>query len=202
MHIAEGVLNAPTLLAGWGLTLAATLVGLRRIDPRHVMTVAMLAAAFFVASLIHVPLGPASVHLVLNGLLGLVLGWACFPALFCGLLLQALFFQYGGLSVLGVNTFTMAFPAVLCGLALRPLLLRGGTVRAGAAFAAGFLAVLFSGLFTALALAVTGEGFLTPAKLILAGHVPVMVLEGLITLFAVGFLAKVQPEILGLRPTA
>lgn len=201
MHIAEGMLSAPVLLTGWGLTIAATAVGLKRLDHENIMTVAILAAAFFVASLINVPLGPSSAHLVLNGLLGLVLGWACFPALLCGLLLQSVFFQFGGLSALGVNTFNMAFPALLCGLALRPLLARGPKVRAWAGFMAGFAAIFLSALLTALSLAFTDEGFLAAAKILLLAHVPVMFIEGLITLFAVGFLAKVQPEILGLSPT-
>ena len=193
MHIAEGVLGAPVLATGWGLTAAATFVGLRKLDHERIMTVAMLAAAFFVASLVNVPLGPASAHLVLNGLLGLVLGWACFPALLCGLLLQAIFFQFGGLTVLGVNTFNMAFPALLCGLSLRPLLHKGGKAR--------LIAVLFSGVLTALSLAFTDEGFFTAAKIILLAHLPVMAVEGAVTLFVVAFLAKVQPEILGLAPT-
>jgi len=198
MHIAEGVLSAPVLLGGWGLTLTATAYGLKRMPPERIMTVAILAAAFFVASLVNVPLGPASAHLVLNGLLGLVLGWACFPALLCSLLLQAVFFQYGGLAVLGVNTFNMAMPALLCGLALRPLLHRGARGRAAAGFLAGFLAVLLAGLLTALSLGLSHQGFLAAARLIFLAHLPVMVVEGFVTLFALGFLARVQPEILGL----
>jgi cobalt/nickel transport system permease protein len=44
----------------------------------------VLSATFFVASLIHVPVGPSSVHLIMSGLAGLVLGWTAFPALFVG----------------------------------------------------------------------------------------------------------------------
>lgn len=201
MHIAEGVLSAPVLAAGWGLTAVATFIGVKRLDQERIMTVAMLAAAFFVASLINVPIGPSSAHLILNGLLGLVLGWSCFPALLCGLFLQAVFFQFGGLTVLGVNTFDMAFPALLCGLLFRPMLLKGGKTRIIAAFAAGFCAILFSGLLTALALAFTDEGFFTAAKLIMLAHIPIMIIEGFVTMFAVSFLVKVQPEILGLTPT-
>lgn len=197
MHIAEGVLSAPVLLAGWALTAGATALGLRRLDWEHVMSVSILAAAFFVASLIHVPVGPVSMHLVLNGLLGLVLGWAAFPAILCGLLLQAVFFQYGGFTSLGVNALNMALPALLCGYLLRPLLLKGGKARSVAAFAAGFLSVLLAGVFTSLSLALSDAGFLATAKVILLGHVPVMFVEGAITLFAVGFLARVQPELLG-----
>ncbi len=78
----------------------------------------MLAAAFFVASLIHVPIGPSNVHLILNGIVGLLLGWAAFPAILIALVLQAMLFQYGGISTLGVNTIIMALPAVTCGLLL------------------------------------------------------------------------------------
>ena len=42
------------------------------------MLAGLLGAAFFVASLIHVPIGFSSAHLILNGLLGVVLGWAAF----------------------------------------------------------------------------------------------------------------------------
>lgn len=200
MHISEGVLSAPVLFGGWGLTVVATAVGIKHVDQDRIMTVALLAAAFFVASLINVPLGPSSVHLVLNGLLGLVLGWACFPAILCGLLLQAVFFQFGGLSVLGVNTFNMAFPALVCGLCLRPLIQSTARYRAVAGFAAGALGVMLAGILTSLSLAFSNESFFTVAKLILVAHLPVMLLEGVVTMFAVAFLAKVQPEILGLLP--
>lgn len=114
MHISEGVLS-PLVLGGGAAASALCLsIGLRRLDWDNLMTVALLASAFFVASLIHVPIGPVSAHLILNGLLGVLLGWASFPAIFVALLLQALLFQFGGLLVIGVNTFTMALPPVIC----------------------------------------------------------------------------------------
>uniref|UniRef100_UPI003A951F43 energy-coupling factor ABC transporter permease n=1 Tax=Desulfovibrio legallii TaxID=571438 RepID=UPI003A951F43 len=63
MHIAEGVLSPAVLLTGYALTAAGTAVGLRRLDYDRLMTVAILAAAFFVGSLSHVPIGPSSAHL-------------------------------------------------------------------------------------------------------------------------------------------
>ena len=88
MHISEGILSAPVLISGGALTVVGTAIGLKRLDYDRIMGVAIMAATFFVAALIHVPLGPGSVHLVLNGLLGVVLGWACFPAILIALLLQ------------------------------------------------------------------------------------------------------------------
>lgn len=196
MHISEGVLSAPVILGGWALAATGVALGLRKLDDEHIMAVAIVSAAFFVASLIHVPLGPASVHLVLNGLMGALLGPAAFPAILVALLLQAMLFQYGGLVILGVNTFNMALPAVLCFYAFRPWLQRGGAWRSSAAFLCGALAVLLSGLLTAGALTLSGEAFRVTAQVILAAHLPVMAIEGTLTLLAVGFLAKARPEML------
>ncbi|KAB1442164.1 cobalt transporter CbiM [Pseudodesulfovibrio senegalensis] len=194
MHISEGVLAAPVLLSGAALTVVGTAVGLRRMDYDRIMGVAILSAAFFVASLVHVPVGPSSAHLILNGLLGLVLGWAAFPSILVALLLQAVLFQYGGLTVLGLNTFTMAAPAVLCYYLFRPLL-RNGKAAVGA-FLVGFCSVLLSALFAASALALSGEAFVPLAAGLVAAHIPIMVVEGFITMFAYSFLARVKPEVL------
>ncbi len=199
MHISEGVLSAPVLLGGGALTAAGTAIGLKKLDYDRIMTVSILSSTFFVASLIHVPLGPGSVHLILNGLLGVILGWPAFPAILIALLLQAVFFQFGGLVVLGVNTFNMAAPAVLCFYCLRPWLARPKT-RPLAAFAGGFLSVLLAGLLMALSLALSDSGFLDTAKLVVAAHLPVMIIEGFITMFTVSFLTRVKPEILDITP--
>ncbi len=199
MHISEGVVSGPVLAAGWAFTAAGVAVGLRRLDYDRLMTVAILSAAFFVASLVHVPIGPVSAHLILNGLLGAVLGVAAFPAICVALLLQAVLFQYGGLVVLGVNAFNMAFPAVLGFLLFGPLLRAGGTKRAVGAFLCGFFAVLAAGCLTAASLALSGEAFGVTAKAILLAHVPIMCIEGVLTTMVVGFLAKVRPEMLSIR---
>ena len=61
------------LYAGGGLAAAGVAYALKKMDYDRIPQVAIMSSAFFVASLIHVPSGPASVHLVLNGLTGLVL---------------------------------------------------------------------------------------------------------------------------------
>ena len=74
MHISEGVLSAPVLIAGAVVAVTGTAIGLRKLDLDRVAQAGMMSAAFFVASLIHVPVGPSSVHLILNGIVGLLLG--------------------------------------------------------------------------------------------------------------------------------
>ena len=195
MHISEGILSAPILLGGASLTAVGTVIGLKKLDLDRIMEVSMLTATFFVASLIHVPIGPASIHLVLNGLLGIMLGWACFPAILVGLLLQAVFFQYGGLTVLGVNAVNMALPAVLCFYLTRPLL-NSEKTRPLAGFIAGSGAILLSAVLMALSLAFTDAGFLATAKITVLANIPIMVIEGFITMFIVSFIGRVHPELL------
>ena len=59
-----------------------------------------------------------------------------------------------------------------------------------------FILVFLSSLLVALALVFTGEAFLTVAKLVVIAHLPVMLIEGLVTVFCVRFLKRVRPDIL------
>ncbi len=196
MHISEGVLSAPVLISGAAIAIAGCAVGLKKMDYDHIARVGILSSAFFVASLIHVNIGPASVHLIANGILGLLLGWAAFPAILVALLLQAVFFQYGGITTLGVNTVIMALPAVVCYGLFAPFIRRGGKVAAAAGFGCGALAVLLGAVFVGAALMFTEENFFEVASIVVGAHLPVMVIEGIITAFCVSFLKKVYPEIL------
>lgn len=199
MHISEGVLSVPILAGGAVLATVGTAIGLRRMDYDRLMTVAILAAAFFVGSLVHVPVGLSSAHLILNGLIGAALGWASFPAILVGLFLQAVLFQYGGITALGVNTFNMAAPAVVCFYLFRPLLCGSGKARIAGAFCCGAGGVLLASLLTAASLALTDEGFLRSAQVLVLAHVPVMLAEGLLTIPLVAYLTKVQPEFFSAR---
>ena len=196
MHISEGILSGPVLVSGAALAAVGTGIGLKTLDYDRIARAGILSASFFVASLIHVPIGPSSIHLILNGIVGLLLGWGAVPAILVALLLQGVLFQYGGITTLGVNTVLMAAPAVAVYYLFGPLVRRPRTPGLAAAFLVGFCAVLFSGAIAAAALAFTGESFLEVAGLILAAHVPVMIIEGIVTLFFVLFLRKVQPALL------
>lgn len=202
MHIAEGVLSPAVLAGGAVLALAGTALGLRKLEYDRLVAVGILSAAFFVASLIHVPVGLSSAHLVLNGLVGVLLGWAAFPSILVALLLQALLFQFGGITVLGVNVFTMGFAAVISWYVFRAIcyLCPGMKGVRVAAFMGGALGVALAAVLTALALAFTDEGFWLAARLLLLAHLPVMLVEGLVTMFTVSFIMRVRPERLGMAP--
>lgn len=196
-HIPDGVLSTPVLVAGGTVALSLVAVGLRRLDYDRLPQAAVLSATFFVSSLINIPLGPSSVHLLLNGLMGLMLGWTAVPAILVALVLQAAFFGFGGIAVLGVNTLNMALPALFCAAVLAPWLRRlppGRAFWAGAA--AGLSGVMLTGLMVALSLGLSGQAFVPAAKVLFLVYLPLALVEALITGAVIGFLMRVAPELL------
>ncbi len=115
VHIADNVLAWPWLGAGWLLTGLLVAVGAWRIRDDEIPRIALLTAAFFVASSIHVRLGPGSAHLLLGGLLGVVLGVRAALAIPIGVTMQAVLLGHGGFSTIGINSCIMAIPALLAG---------------------------------------------------------------------------------------
>lgn len=196
-HIPDGVLSAPVLITGGVIAAAGVAIALRKLDEAAIPRTAILSAVFFVASLVVVPVGPSSVHLLLSGLMGLVIGVLTIPAVLVAMILQLVMFGFGGLSTLGVNTVNIALPGVLLALVFRPLVMRSAANRAGvyAAICAG-LAVIATGGMVALVLALSSSAYIPSAKILLATYVPLMIGEALITGFAIAFIKKVKPDLL------
>ena len=204
MHISDGVLPFSVTAGGYALSMALAAWSARRITSEDLPKVAVVTSAFFVASLINIPLGLTSAHLLLPGLAGALLGPTAFLAIGLGLLLQSLLFQFGGLTALGANTLMMGVPAMLCGwffqkykgqTQLRQSIIGGLTGASGTALAALILALLLAG---------GGEDFFGVAKIALLAHVPVIIIEGIVSALTIGFLARVKPALLQpsfLRPT-
>ncbi len=196
MHISEGVLPTWEIVTAWGITLIGTAIGLRKLEGEKLVLAALLTSLFFVASLIHVPIGVGSAHLLFNGFIGLILGWAAFPTILIGLLFQALLFQFGGLMVLGVNTFNMAFPAVVAHYLFKNWIKTDGWKFYAGAFLSAFVAILGAGLLVAIELALAGEKFIKDAELIFLIHIPLATVEGIIYIFLLKFLKKTYPRFL------
>ncbi len=204
MHISDGILSTPILIGGACVAAAGVAQGLRKIEDNDIPKTALLTAAFFVASLVHVRIGPTSAHLILNGMAGILLGWAAFPALLIGLLFQALLFGHGGISVLGVNTVAIAVPAVGAGLMFRRMVHRETSPRRIALMAglgAG-LCIAATALFSAAVLALSGRAWLRTAWVLLVAHVFVMAGEAVLAYFIAAYLLRVRPALLLGRPLA
>lgn len=113
VHIVD-ILPTSWWVGGFIAAIALIGLGSRTIGDDEIPRLALMSAVFFVVSLIHVRFGPTSVHLVLNGLVGVVLGRRATIAIAIGLLLQAVLIGHGGILAFGVNTCVMSLPALLC----------------------------------------------------------------------------------------
>lgn len=201
-HIPDGVVSTPILTLGALGTIVVLSYGLKKLDNDKIPQTAMLAAVFFISSMITFPVGPSSIHLLFNGLMGLMLGWAAVPAIFVALILQLMFFGYGGLLVLGVNTFNMALPAIVVAIVLRPLLLSQLANPTGASkrFAmiigalAGVTGITLTTSLLGASLVFSGQEFAPMMKVILATNIPLMFIEAAVTAVVVGFLVRTSPS--------
>ena len=197
VHISDGVLPLAMLAAGFLIALTLLVFSMRNIRIEEIPKVSLITAALFVASLVHFPIGPTSVHLIMNGLAGILLGRRAFIGVFVALTLQAVFFQHGGLSVLGVNAFNIGVPALLAWqLFEKRRGLESPHLEAVFGALAGGLAVLTSVLLVSLELLALGEAFNEISLLVIGAHLPVIIIEALVVGAAAGFLLKVKPEML------
>ena len=198
MHISDGILSAPVLTAGFVGTAILAGVTLRKMDMEEIPKISVITAAFFVASLIHVPLGVTSVHLILNGLVGITLGLRSFPAIMLAVALQALLFGHGGVTVIGVNSIMLGGGGLVAYFIwqLRHRFPAGPKREPIFGGIAATLSVVSSGIVLALALVTTGEEFKATAGYALLAHVPIMIIEGIVVGACAGFLTRVKPEIL------
>jgi cobalt/nickel transport system permease protein len=196
MHISDGVLPISVAVGGFAVSLAITAWSARKSNPEDLPKIAVVTSAFFVASLVHVPIGPTSVHLLIPGLVGILLGSDAFMSIALGLVLQSLLFQFGGITALGANAVMMGVPALVAGWVFRRL--KGCSLSRhvfAAAFAGGF-GVVLAVLILALLLLTGGEDFWGVAKIAMYAHLPVLVIETAISAFSVSFLYKVSPNLL------
>ncbi|MFO0969485.1 MAG: CbiM family transporter [Gemmataceae bacterium] len=150
VHISDGVLSVPFWAAGWLVAAMLLAWGCRRVTEEEIPRVALVTAAFFVASTIHVKVPPSTVHLLLNGLAGILVGRRAVLAIFVGLGLQAILLGHGGFYVLGVNTCVMALPALLAWLAFGRLhaMVRRGPLLASLLLAGSCAALVLAGAFS------------------------------------------------------
>lgn len=196
MHISDGVLPAPVTIGSFAVSLAVLAWSAKKTRPEDFPEVAVMTSAFFVASLVHVPIGPTSVHLLIPGLVGILLGNSAFVSIALGLVLQSILFQFGGITALGANCLMMGIPALISGKLFR--LFKGRSlsrcVFAGAVAGGG--GVVLAVFFLALLLLSGGEDFLGVAKIAMYAHLPVIAIETAVSAFVVSFLFKVKPELL------
>ena len=198
MHISDGVLSPYIVGIGWVVALPALAISIRRLRTGQVGAYGVVAATFFACSTIHVPVGPFSMHLVLGGIAGLLLGWGALTVVTVGLLLQALFIGFGGLTVLGVNISIMGLPGAIMGALGRQWMKQASAKKRpwiGSLVGGG--TILISAILLYVTLSTTHTALMPLAKLVFLGHIPIAIVEGIISFWLVHFLQKVKPSLLG-----
>jgi cobalt/nickel transport system permease protein len=205
MHIPDGFLAPSLTLPAYAAAAPLWIWAARKhFGPNQVEAlpaVGALTAVAFVLQTIMIPVpGGTSAHLVGASLLALVRGpWVAFVCESLVLLIQALFFGAGGITVLGVNALAMGLLGPLAAWSVAKGL--GRRFPRLAPFLAGYIGLQVSTLAVAGVLGLQHR--LSPTQLptpfsvvlvtmMLPSLVVTGLVEGLYTLFAFGILSRVR----------
>ena len=197
VHISDAVLAPWLWVGGWLVTIPILVYALYKMKIEDVPKLSIITAAVFVASLIRFPAVITSVHFVMNGFAGVTLGLLAYPCIVVALTMQALLFQHGGVTTIGINAVNMGVPALISYLVFRSgmnLKVKRKEMLFGAI--AGGIAVMLAVLFLAVELLATGDEFSEVMKLVVLAHLPIIGIEAIFTGVIAGFFAAVKPEML------
>lgn len=207
LHIPDGFLSLEVALVFWVISAAAIVIASRRtrdeLGARQVPLMGVMAAFIFAAQMINFPVaGGTSGHLLGGCLAAITLGpWGGILVMASVIGVQALFFQDGGLLVMGANIFNMGLLTVLIGYGLyRGAARRSPAIRLGVAGFAAWLSVLTSALATTLQLWLSGTAALEiVAPAMLGVHALIGVGEALITAAALALVRQTRPDLVESR---
>lgn len=195
MHISDGVLSLEATVVVSAISVIALAKAIKELKNDDISITAVASAMFFIASFIHIPFGVTQIHLILLGVIGILISWSSFVAIFVALLLQALLLGYGGISSLGVNLFIMAAPAVIIYYLYNLQIVKKLNEKIKF-FLVGFLGTFFATLFLTLILYFSKEEFNYAAFSIFSVNIITMIIEGIVSMFLLLFIKKVYPKIL------
>lgn len=211
MHMSDGLLNASTSLlfaavavAGVGWALVRSRVDL---DDRTAPMAGLVAAFVFAAQMINFPVLPGvSGHLLGGALAAILVGpWVGALCVSIVLVVQALLFADGGLTMLGANITNMALIGTATGFAfawlLRRVAARGRTGLLVIAFGAALINTVAASAGFVLQYALGGAagfGTGTAALAVIGVHCLIGLGEGVITAATVGAVASARPDLIHL----
>ena len=190
MHIADGLLPTHISIAADVVAVGAVYATGRNLKADEIPRMGIFAAALFIISLIHFPLGGTSIHLGLFGIAGLLFGKRAFPIIFITLLFQSLIFQHGGLISIGINALNMGSGA-LAGWFIWDLISMNQRVKA---FLCGFFGIFIPALLVSLLFFFLNYG--KGMAFFMSVYIPAAIIEGALTTTVVAFFFKVEPELL------
>lgn len=218
MHMPDGYLNAQNPLAGgiwfgtWGAAIGLVALCLKRVqadyEERLVPLMGVCAAFIFAAQMINfpIPLGTSG-HLLGGTLAGVLLGpWAGSLVMTIVFMVQAIFFQDGGITVLGANIVNMGLVGTFGGYYLYRMVRfvlgrdhwRG--VLIGAAISS-WVSVVTAALLCALEIGLSGTADLGAVLVAMGGwHTVIGLGEAVITVTAIDYVRRLRPDLIYKAP--
>ena len=173
MHISDGGLSTAVCAAGYAITAAGIAFAVKGTKEEDIPKISLMAGTFFAISLI------------------MILGRKSPLAFFPALLLQAIFFQHGGITTLGANTLMLSVSSMLSWVIFykwksKTILLKGMVV--------GALSVVLVVLVLSCLLLTGGKFAKETFIALFISHSLVMAVEAVLTGFAVRLMIKAKPE--------
>jgi cobalt/nickel transport system permease protein len=205
VHLPDGFLDTKTWAVLDAVSLGVAAVAVKKaskdLEEKQVPMMGVMAAFIFAAQMLNFPvLGGTSGHLLGGVLAAILLGpWAAALVMIAIFIVQALFFQDGGLLALGANVFNMGLIGTIGGYYIYALfrkMLKGDKGILTGAFVAAFTTVLLGAIATAFELAISGT---TPLRVVLPAmtivHTMIGLGEAFITVFIIGFVLRVRRDL-------
>ncbi|MFZ7943875.1 energy-coupling factor ABC transporter permease [Neobacillus sp. 19] len=195
MHIPDGILSPTILAAGAVVSVAVLAKSVREsknnLEQTAVPIMGVMAAFIFAAQMVNFPLlgAAASGHLMGGALAAYLFGfWPTTLIMTTVVTIQAVVFQDGGISVLGINILNMAILAPLSASLVYKMFQKSKLPVSVMVFIAGWVSVVVTSVFAALQLGASHVvSYQLALKTLILWHAIIGIGEGLITVAVVPF---------------
>jgi len=188
MHISEGFLSNEIIITTTIISFVTLTVAIYKTKEEEISKIALCSSLFFVASLIHIPIGATNIHLMLLGVIGILIGFNSIIAIAIALLIEALLLSYGGFSTLGANSLNMFLGAISSYFIFS--LLKERINKTILYFLVGFSSVAVTSIALSITLYLSNKSLLTISTILLSFNLATALIEGAITIYIFKFLNR------------
>ena len=206
MHIPDGFLSTPVVVAMWVVTVLVVGYSLKKtnkhITETHIPLMGVLAAFVFAAQMLNIPVAAGTSGHFLGGVLvAIFLGpWAATVIMATVFIVQAVLFQDGGILALGANIFNMGLIGTVFGFYVYRSLLKVLKSKLTAAGVASWIAIVVASAVCALELGFSGT---SPVQVVLPAmvgiHAVIGIIEAAVTVVVISAVMKTRPDLLTLE---
>jgi len=205
MHIPDGFLSTPVWASMAVISIILIFYALSKakgkLGERSIPLMGMLAAFIFAAQMLNVPVAAGTSGHMLGGVLAAVLlgPFSASIVMTAVFIVQAIFFQDGGITALGANIFNMGLIGTLMGYYIYRGLRRVTKQFLASAAVAAWAAVMLAASACAIELAISGTSPLYIVLPAMAGiHAIIGLVEAGLTVAVLVYVSRSRPDLLKL----